>query len=86
MFDPQVRTFDLAGDAALSSVVFHSFHLLLVTVDVAGMVRVNNGVEGTTLNAFHISNGERGVVTALGSSVTCCYTALPSSHLLVQHV
>lgn len=85
MFDSQVRTFDLAGDAALSSVVFHSFHLLLVTVDVAGMVRVNNGVEGTTLNAFHISNGEWGHYS-LVSSVTCCCTASSRSHLLVQHV
>jgi hypothetical protein len=38
--------------------VFHSFHLLLVSVDGRGYVRVNNGADGTLLNAFHASNGE----------------------------
>ncbi len=43
---------------SLSAVVFHSFHLLLVSADNRGYIRVNNGVDGNALNTFHVTNGE----------------------------
>jgi hypothetical protein len=45
------------GAEAITAVVFHSFHLLLISVDTKGYVRVNNGADGNLLNAFHVSNG-----------------------------
>ena len=56
---PQVLSIETPAEA-FASVVFHSFHLLLVSVDTAGMVRVNNGMDGGLLNQFHISNGKEG--------------------------
>lgn len=51
---------------ALTAVVFHSFHLLLISVDSRGYVRVNNGADGNLLNAFHVSNGEFGLCCGVG--------------------
>lgn len=55
---PQVNAIE-TGAEALTAVVFHSFHLLLISVDSKGYVRVNNGADGNMLNAFHVSNGEQ---------------------------
>lgn len=52
----QVNAIETGADA-LTAVVFHSFHLLLISVDGRGYVRVNNGADGNLLNAFHVSNG-----------------------------
>jgi hypothetical protein len=52
----QVNAIETGADA-ITSVVFHSFHLLLISVDNRGYVRVNNGADGNLLNAFHVSNG-----------------------------
>jgi hypothetical protein len=53
----QVNAIETGADA-LTAVVFHSFHLLLISVDSRGYVRVNNGADGNLLNAFHVSNGK----------------------------
>ena len=45
------------GADALTALVFHSFHLLLVTADVRGYVRVQNAADGSMLNTFHVTNG-----------------------------
>jgi hypothetical protein len=55
---PQVNAIETGADA-LTAVVFHSFHLLLISVDSRGYVRVNNGADGNLLNAFHVSKGEQ---------------------------
>jgi hypothetical protein len=52
----QVNAIETGADA-ITAVVFHSFHLLLISVDSRGYVRVNNGADGNLLNAFHVSNG-----------------------------
>ena len=45
------------GAESLTSLVFHSFHLLLVTADQRGYVRVQNAADGSMLNTFHVTNG-----------------------------
>eukprot|EP00879_Flechtneria_rotunda_P031613 GHRR01034550.1.p1 GENE.GHRR01034550.1~~GHRR01034550.1.p1 ORF type:complete len:399 (+),score=147.66 GHRR01034550.1:297-1493(+) len=52
----QVNAIETKAEVIMA-VVFHSFHLLLITVDNKGYVRVNNGADGTNLNTFHVSNG-----------------------------
>jgi hypothetical protein len=47
------------GAESLTSLVFHSFHLLLVTADQRGYVRVQNAADGSMLNTFHVTNGAR---------------------------
>jgi len=47
------------GADAIESVVFHSFHLLLVSADDRGYIRVNNGVDAANLNTFHVTDGEQ---------------------------
>lgn len=65
----QVNAIETGADA-ITAVVFHSFHLLLISVDSRGYVRVNNGADGNLLNAFHVSNGE----SAFGRGAVRCMT------------
>jgi len=53
----QVSSIETGADS-LTALVFHSFHLLLVTADVRGYVRVQNAADGSMLNTFHGTNGE----------------------------
>lgn len=46
------------GAESINSVVFHSFHLLLISADNRGFIHVNNGADGSLLNSFHVTNGE----------------------------
>jgi hypothetical protein len=50
------------GAESLSALVFHSFHLLLVTADTRGYVRVQNAADGSMLNTFHATNGAHAYV------------------------
>jgi hypothetical protein len=65
----QVNAIETGADA-ITAVVFHSFHLLLISVDSRGYVRVNNGADGNLLNAFHVSNGG----SAFGRGSVRCMT------------
>jgi hypothetical protein len=56
----EVVAIDTKEPAGLCSVVFHSFHLLLVSADETGFIRANNGLAGSNLNTFHVTNGEAG--------------------------
>jgi hypothetical protein len=53
----QVSSIETGADS-LTSLVFHSFHLLLVTADARGYLRVQNAADGSMLNTFHAANGE----------------------------
>lgn len=65
------------GAESLSALVFHSFHLLLVTADAKGYVRVQNAADGSMLNTFHVTNGKPRAPGALGRLLK-----LPGSPLL----
>lgn len=82
------------GAEALSALVFHSFHLLLVTADTRGYLRVQNAADGSMLNTFHVSNGEGSGFSSfsatrgpqhLARAASCCMAAqrsLPAAHAL----
>lgn len=77
----QVNAIETGADA-LTAVVFHSFHLLLISVDNKGYVRVNNGADGNLLNAFHVSNGESREQVLAGYLFLCTRWVAGNSHSL----